>query len=427
MIACSTALVALCLALAPQEPAPRVSYRAWLESPGGALPFGLELPGGGGSGAAATAIVVNGHERIPVPDVRWDGERLHMTIPPYDSWIDAEVDADRQLVGTWTKRRGVNHTTTMVFRARPGSGRRFGLDARKQAGPTLAIGGRWRVRFEQDEHPAVGIFAVEGDGTATGTFLTTLGDYRYLAGDYTGSTLRLSCFDGAHAFLFVARAGADGTLRGDFWSSDTWHEEWSATRDPDAELPDAFALTSHAKGAEGAEGTEGVAAADLTFPNLDGKPQQLLTAGAGATILYVFGTWCPNCGDAGRTIRELHRRYKGHGLAVVGLAFEHQATARERADRVRAYRNQHRVEFPILLAGLADKAAASAALPLLDRVRAYPTTIFLDAAGAVRAVHTGFSGPATGKAHQALCQRFEQIVEGLLAEAGHNQDPARRR
>ena len=54
--------------------------------------------------------------------------------------------------------------------------------------------------------------------------------------------------------------------------------------------------------------------------------------------------------------------------------------------------------------------------PLIDRIRAYPTTLFLDAGGRVRAVYTGFSGPATGEAHRRLRQAFEARIELLLEE-----------
>jgi len=50
-------------------------------------------------------------------------------------------------------------------------------------------------------------------------------------------------------------------------------------------------------------------------------------------------------------------------------------------------------------------------------VRAFPTTLFLDGSGKVRAVHTGFSGPATGPEHDKLRSDFERLIESLLAEA----------
>ena len=61
------------------------------------------------------------------------------------------------------------------------------------------------------------------------------------------------------------------------------------------------------------------------------------------------------------------------------------------------------------------KGRASEALPFLDRLRSYPTTIFLDNNGHIKAVHSGFSGPATGAAHRELRGKFAAIIEELLA------------
>ena len=86
------------------------------------------------------------------------------------------------------------------------------------------------------------------------------------------------------------------------------------------------------------------------------------------------------------------------------------------AEQVRVYANHHGVEFPVLIAGVSDKEEASRAFPLLDRVRSYPTTVFMDGEGRVRAVHQGYTGPATGEAYRELRQRFETLVQELLAD-----------
>jgi hypothetical protein len=75
---------------------------------------------------------------------------------------------------------------------------------------------------------------------------------------------------------------------------------------------------------------------------------------------------------------------------------------------------RHGVCWPLLVAGLADKDKATASLGLLDKVRAFPTTIFLDEQGQVRAVYTGFSGPATGAAYAEQHTEFVRVIEGLL-------------
>jgi hypothetical protein len=56
------------------------------------------------------------------------------------------------------------------------------------AGEPLDIAGRWRVQFERDPHPSVGVFEADpyAPGEVRGTFLTVTGDYRYLAGTARG-------------------------------------------------------------------------------------------------------------------------------------------------------------------------------------------------------------------------------------------------
>jgi thiol-disulfide isomerase/thioredoxin len=265
------------------------------------------------------------------------------------------------------------------------------------------------VRFSSSDEPAVGIFDVAPDGRATGTFLTTTGDFRYLAGRQDGRRLQLSCFDGAHAFLFAAEAAPDGTLRGDFWSGASWHETWTARRDEAAALPDAFAQTRWT-------GAQGLRA--LAFPDLEGTVRSLddpLFDGR-ARIVQLFGSWCPNCHDAGDELVRLAERYGPQGLSIVGLAFEVTGDRERDAAQVRTYARRHRVTWPLLVAGIADKQRATHALGVLDRVRSFPTTIFLHGDGRVRAVHSGFAGPATEQAFLDQRAAFEALIEELLAE-----------
>ena len=176
--------------------------------------------------------------------------------------------------------------------------------------------GRWAVKFSSSEDPAVAVFEqLPGTNRVKGTFLTTTGDYRYLDGSVSNRVLSLSCFDGAHAFLFRARLTENGEIEGEFWSSNTWHETWKANRDPSAKLTEAFAQTKIAGKGK---------LSDLMFPDLTGTPRRLddpMFAGK-ARIIYVFGSWCPNCHDAAVYFSELHKRYGNQGLSILGLAFE---------------------------------------------------------------------------------------------------------
>ena len=70
----------------------------------------------------------------------------------------------------------------------------------------------------------------------------------------------------------------------------------------------------------------------------------------------------------------------------------------------------------MLLAGISEKAVASEALPALNEVLAWPTTIFIDRNGRVRSIHSGFSGPGTGEHYVELQEKMTTLVNGLLDE-----------
>jgi hypothetical protein len=57
-----------------------------------------------------------------------------------------------------------------------------------------------------------------GSAYVNGTFLTETGDYRYLEGMMHNGKLYLSCFDGSHAFLFIAENNGTEITKGDFYS-----------------------------------------------------------------------------------------------------------------------------------------------------------------------------------------------------------------
>jgi hypothetical protein len=63
-----------------------------------------------------------------------------------------------------------------------------------------------------------------------------------------------------------------------------------------------------------------------------------------------------------------------------------------------------------------NKDSASATLPMLNKIVAFPTTIFIGKDGKVKKIHTGFAGPGTGIYYQQLIQDFNETVNELLSE-----------
>ena len=120
-------------------------WRAWLDSPGGELPFGLELERDKGGWRA---FIHNPPERIPVARVVLDRDKgqLVFDMAPYDSTLRATPSPDgMSLDGTWRKRRDARVWVEMPFHARlspGGEARRFRAATAKEPAAASGANGR---------------------------------------------------------------------------------------------------------------------------------------------------------------------------------------------------------------------------------------------------------------------------------------------
>ncbi len=387
-------------------------WRATLQSPGGALPFALEIEQ---ADDELRAFAVNGEERVAFSSVVPRGDKLALRIDTYDSEIRAKLSGDAsKLVGRWTKTTPEG-PSTMEFTASRGSSPRFDTTPTPPPHAVPAnIDGDWSLTFtEQDGSTFVGRGVFESsDGALRGTILTDTGDYRYLAGRYADGTFELSCFDGGHAFLFRAAVDAKGALVGDFWSRAAYHATWTATKlqsGAEGPLADPFAVVALSEQAKDGR-------FEFAFPDLNGAMVRHDDARfAGKVVLVdIFGTWCPNCNDYAPLLADWHRRYHDRGLEIVGLAFEMTGDVVRDKEYVGKYAKRYGLQFPVLLAGTSDKTDAAAALPTLTKIASYPTTIFIGRDGRVHEIHSGFAGPATGRHHTEMVAAMESEIEALL-------------
>jgi len=379
-------------------------WQASITLPGGEIETGLEIRN---DGEVYQASLVNGQERVRINQVSFlDGELL-LRFPAFNNEIRATL-TDGKLAGELTIVRRFGETQVMPFSAMPGNERsQEGSEA-----PTQDMSGRWQVRFHEPDGtdtPSIGEFAQRGS-RLFGTFLNPNGDHRFLAGHVRGNRFNLSTFDGAHAFIFSGEIDETGDIQNaNFWSATSWHQNWSAVRNEDIELPDAFQRTFLKPGYE---------AFEFEFPDPDGVTVSLADEKyAGKVVLVtIAGTWCPNCNDEARFMVPMYREYRDQGLEVVALMFEHFEDHDLAAEQVRQFREKFDIQYDTLIAGISDKTEAAKALPALSAVLAYPTTIFIDRSGRVRQIHTGFSGPGTGEHYEQLQQEFKTLVTTLLAE-----------
>jgi peroxiredoxin len=381
------------------------TYRVVLQTPGGELPFGLELAQKDGK---PVGYLINGPERLQVKDVKIAGAHLEIAMPGYLNVLKAdakgnELEGEVFLVKLNEKNQHVPLHATL------GDEYRF---FKTPAGDNADVSGRWAVKFIDDKsgepEVALGEFTQSHDAVS-GTILTTTGDHRYLAGQVQGDELYLSTFDGAHVFLYKAKIAADGSLDGDWWSGLVYHEKWIAKRDAAARLPDAYGVTAM---------RSGVKQFDFAFPDLNGKTVSSKDPQFRGKVLIVAlaGSWCPNCHDEAAFLAPLYKEYRDKGLEIVSLQFEHFGDFERAAQATQRFRQNYGIEYTTLIAGISDKEEAGKKLPMLKSFVAFPTTVFIDRRGNVRKIHTGYTGPATGDHYTQFVNEVKTTLDRLLAE-----------
>ena len=376
------------------------TYRASLEvAENTYLPFVFEVT------ATDMLKIFNAEEVIEVDEISYKNDSVYIKTPVFQGYLVAKIDDDNTLKGFFVKEE-LNRI--VPFQAKTNT-ERFGVATK----PNTTISGRWETVFspddEADRYIAKGIFKQNGN-TVTGTFETETGDYRFLEGVLDGNSLKLSTFDGAHAFLFTATV-TDSTMQGTFYSGNHWQEPFVAKRNDTYQLPDADSLTFL---------KEGYDKLAFSFPDTDGNMVSLDDARFKnkVVLVQIMGTWCPNCLDESKYFANYYKKNQDTDLEIVALAFEYSKTEAQAIKNVQRLKERIGITYPILLAqtGSSSKVKAQEKLPMLNQVLSYPTTIFIDKKGQVRKIHTGFNGPATGEKYTAFTDEFEAFVGMLLKE-----------
>ena len=364
---------------------------------------------------------LNGEERLRCNEIAAAGDSVTVRLHVFEAALVLRAAGPGKLGGVWVKYDSKTpYRVPLTATAGPAPAT-APAPARNDA--NFSYTGTWRTTFQDEtgtSYPAVGIFKQTGS-TLTATFLTSTGDYRYLTGEVSGHKLRLSTFDGSHAFLFTAQNGppepiditkdyAPNTLFGDFYAGKSGHETWVALPDPQARLPDADTLTYLKKGEN---------RLNFKFPStvvgVSISPTYAKYRGK-VLVLQILGSWCPNCLDESNFLAPWYEKNKQRGVEIIGLGYERSADYAVAATRLRNLKTRLGIGYDLAVAGVSNKDSVAHSLPQLARFLAFPTTIFIDKKGVVRGIRTGFSGPGTGAYYAQEKAHFERTVSKLLNE-----------
>lgn len=351
------------------------------------LPFNMEVSYD--EAGEMEIVFLNGEERIPIKEIHFERDNtsakdtLLLGFPEYDTRINAFYE-ENFIEGNWhvDYKKGYKIPILLQF----GQTHRF-IDYKVEE--TYNFAGKWDVVFEFDNpeeaYPAVGEFKQDGN-SLSGTFLTETGDYRYLDGNAYGDKLRLSVFDGSHAFLFSGSVNQD-TIYGEFRSGKHYKSNWIATRNKGENIlqsPNNMTQST-------ADGRP----IDFSFKNSKSELVSIKDDKYKGKIklINIMGTWCPNCKDEIQYLKQLKKDYPN--VEIISIAFERYREESKVMNVLSRYKSVMEMDWPLLHGGYADKKETSEILSFVDKIYSYPTMIMVDRDDTVIDIHTGFNGPAT--------------------------------
>lgn len=272
--------------------------------------------------------------------------------------------------------------------------------------PPANFAGEWETHAASGSDSGNQLILRQSGTELKGTILRIDGDDGTLVGRVDGNRFAISHFSGDRPTLIKGTLQPDGTI-----ALELGAQKLVALRPAEARArslaPPLNPLTyAHVK-----DPSERF---HFSLKDVDGKPYTEDSFAGKPYVVSITGSWCPNCRDEAPFLAELYQRFHSKGLEMAALCFESQDDPTWAP--LRAFVRRFHIQYPALLAGEPSAATLKSAVPQIENLAAYPTTIYVGKDGKVRSVHTGFPSSGSGEELARVKQEIRATVERMIAE-----------
>ncbi|WP_316799840.1 TlpA disulfide reductase family protein [Pedobacter frigidisoli] len=366
------------------------------------IPFNFEISSK--NGGPAHLVFLNADEHFEGGVVTQTGDSVLVKLNQFDNEFAFKLKGD-SLSGVLRKQDRTGKP--MVLVARKGENYRFKTDGKPASGD---FSGTYDVTFKSpngDLEKVVGLFKQQGN-KITGTFLRITGDSRYLEGVVDGDQFYLSSFIGSSPSFYKGTFTKEGSINGEIVTA-RGNVAFNGIKNENAALPDATKLTFL---------KDGYKTLNFSLPDVNGKKISLTDEKFKnkVVILTITGTWCPNCVDEATFLAPWYKANRKRGVEIVGIHYERQLDSAYVRTALSRFREKFGIEYDQVVGGKPDKQLVAESLPALKNFLSFPTTIIINKKGEVAQIHTGYSGPATGKYYTEFITEFNNEIDGLLKQ-----------
>jgi|GEM_PF-399484 len=143
---------------------------------------------------------------------------------------------------------------------------------------------------------------------------------------------------------------------------------------------------------------------EFELPDLQDKMVSSRDFRGKVLVVDIWGTWCPPCRREIPHLIELQQKHEAKGFQVVGINYE-QVAPEEVKSTIAEFVKEAKIPYPCLIG---DEKTQTA----LGKVDGYPTTLFIDRTGKVRAKLVGLLDMDDDNARMGL----DELVTTLLEE-----------
>ncbi len=138
-------------------------------------------------------------------------------------------------------------------------------------------------------------------------------------------------------------------------------------------------------------GDDSLSAPLFSLPDLQGNKVELASFKGKVILLEFWATWCGPCKEEIPSLNELHRKFQGEGLAVIGISLDRRA-----AEDVRKFLEKMNVEY----------------LNLIGDDEVFENYCRMAGSGSLRAIPAAFLIDRQGR----ICKSFIGLTEKKILE-----------
>jgi thiol-disulfide isomerase/thioredoxin len=272
--------------------------------------------------------------------------------------------------------------------------------------PQLArdIAGEWEIHSKERPTLVWQLLLRQTGRELKGTILRVDGDDGTLVGKLEGSHFLMSHFAGDRPVVLEGTLADDGTLNLKFAGNPLFALRPAVARARN--LPPPADPATFARARDPAEPFH------FRLPDLSGRIYTEADFRGKPLVISITGSWCPNCRDEAPFLEELYERYHPAGLEMAAFCFEPGDDTGHQ--QLRAFLRRFAITYPTLVAG--EPSTLQEAVPQIENLGAFPSTIYVGKDGRVRTVHTGFPSAGSGEELTRVKREIGELVKEMIAE-----------